>query len=79
MIEVGRFHDGFADYDLTSCGAGEGATPGHSSSLASGDGELVELTIEGRRRSFLIAVVAADHQSDPLWSSFLAIEMEPAR
>lgn len=79
LIEVKRFHDGFADYDLTSCGTSGGAAPDHSSSLKSGVGELVDLTIEGRKRNFLIAVVAADHRKSPLWSSFLAIEMEAGR
>ena len=86
VIEAVRFR-GFADYDLRRCDAAEGAEPDHSSSLASGDGELVELTIEGERRSFLIAVVAADHRSplerpdpnEPPWSTFLVIEMESAR
>ncbi len=85
-IEAVRFR-GFADYDLRRCDAAEGAKPDHSSSLASGDGELVELVIEGERRSFLVAVVAADHRSpqdrpdpkEPPWSTFLVIEMESAR
>lgn len=71
-IEALRFN-GFADYDLRRCDAPEGAPPDHSSSLASGDGELVTLTIEGNRRSFLIAVVAADHRAnlnEPPWSTF---------
>ena len=85
-IEAVRFH-GFADYDLRRCDAAEGAEVDHSSSLDNDDGELVELTIEGERRSFLIAVVGADHrppqehsnQNEPPWSSFLVIEMESAR
>ena len=82
-IEAVRFR-GFADYDLRCCDGAEGAKPDHSSSLASGDGELV---VEGERRSFLVAVVAADHRSpqdrpdpkEPPWSTFLVIEMESAR
>ena len=77
-IEAVRFN-GFADYDLRRCDAADGAEPDHTSSLDNDVGELVELTIEGERRSFLIAVVGADHQNEPLWSSFLVIEMQSAR
>ena len=76
QIEVVRF-SGFADYDLRRCNAAPGAQPDHSSSLRSGQGELVLLTIQGQPRSFLIAVVAADHQSNPPWSTFFAVEMLP--
>ena len=76
LLEVVHFADGFAKYDLTVCGAGEGEPPAHQSSLASGDGELVWLTIEGRRRAFLIAVVGANHQETPPWSTFLVVEMK---
>ena len=75
LIRVVHFDDGFAKYDLTACGAGEGEPPAHQSSLASGDGELVWVTIKGRRRAFMIAVVAANHQEIPPWSTFLVIEM----
>ena len=80
-IEAIRF-SGFADYDLRQCDAQESAPPDHSSSLASGDGELVTLTIEGERRSFLIAVVAADHRAnpnEPPWSTFFVTEMISGR
>ncbi len=84
-IEVVRFHE-FADYDLRRCDAVEGAEANYSSSLDNDTGELLELTIEGRRRHFLIAVVGADHRppqerpdpNEPPWSSFLVIEMESA-
>ena len=69
-IEAVRFN-GFADYDLRRCDAADGAEADLTSSLDNDAGELVELTIEGERRSFLIAVVGADHQNEPLWSSFL--------
>ncbi len=74
QIEVVRFN-GFADYDLRRCDAEAGAPPNHSSSLRSGEGELVLLTILGQQRSFVIAVVGADHRSSTPWSAFLAIEM----
>ena len=77
-IEAVRFN-GFADYDLRRCDAADGAEADLTSSLDNDAGELVELTIEGERRSFLIAVVGADHQNEPLWSSFLVIEMQSAR
>ena len=74
-IRVNRFHDGYADYDLFVCGT-QADVPDHASSLARGDSELVELVIEGRRRRFLMAVVAAAHQQAPFWSSFLVTELE---
>ena len=85
-IEAVRFH-GFTDYDLRRCDAAAGSEADNSSSLNNDDGELVELMIEGKRRSFLIAVVGADHRprqersdpSKPPWSSFLVIEMESVR
>ena len=75
-IKVVRFQDGFADYDLTRCDAPAESKPDHSSSLASGDGEIVKLKMKGEHRSFLVAIVAADHRHDPPWSTFLVIEME---
>ena len=82
-IEVVRFHE-FTDYDLRRCDDAEGAEAYYSSSLDNDAGELLELTIEDRRRRFLIAVVGADHRppqerpdsNEPPWSSFLVIEME---
>lgn len=76
-IEVVRL-SGFTDYDLRRCNAAEGGAPDYSSSLDNHSGELVELTIEGERRSFLIGVVAADHRpnpNEPPWSTFFVIEM----
>ena len=74
-----RFRDGYADYDIRRCNAVKEAPPDYSSSLRSGDVELVELKIERTRRSFLVAVVAADHTSSnpnkPPWSAFLVIEI----
>ena len=88
-IEVMRFYQvssadsrGLADYDLRRCDAPDEARPDHSSSLANGDGELISLTIEGRRRSFLIAVVAADHRPNldiPRWSTFFVTEIVSGR
>ena len=80
-IEVVRF-SGFTDYDLRQCDAAEGAAPDHSSSLDNHSGELVELTIEGQNRSFLVGVVAADHRpntNEPPWSTFFVIEMVSGR
>ena len=77
-IEAVRF-SGFAEYDLRSCDGAEGSPPDYSSSLYSGDAEIVQLVIDGRQRYFLIAVVASDHQlgsTEPAWSTFLVIEME---
>jgi len=74
QIEVVEFR-GYADYDLRRCGAASNAGPDHSSSLSSGQGEFVPLTIQDQHRIFMIAVVGADHQSNPPWSAFLAIEI----
>ena len=76
-IEVVRI-SGFTDYDLRQCDAAEGVAPDYSSSLDNHSGELVELTIEGQRRSFLVGIVAADHRpssNEPPWSTFFVIEM----
>ena len=77
-IEVVRF-SGFTDYDLRRCDTTEGSEPDYSSSLDNHSGELVELTIEGKRRSFLVGVVAANHRPnppEPPWSTFFVIEIE---
>ena len=76
-IVVVRFA-GFTDYDLRQCDAAEGDAPDYSSSLDNHSGELVELTIEGQRRTFLVGIVAADHRpnsNEPPWSTFFVIEM----
>ena len=70
-----RFDRGYADYEVFVCGGSGDAAPDHESSLASGDGELVELEIGGDTRHFLIAVLAANHLKSPFWSSFLVTEM----
>ena len=70
-----RFDQGYADYEVFVCGAADDAAADHESSLASGDGELVELEIGGETRHFLIAVLAANHLESPFWSSFLVTEM----
>ena len=56
---------GFANYDLRRCDAVCGAEADYSSRFNNDDGELVELAIEGKRRSFLIVVVDADHRPPP--------------
>ncbi len=76
LLEVSKFDNEFADFHLTRCGSAEGAVPDHSSSLASGQSEIVGLEIEGRRREFLIAVAGARHWTDPAFSTFVVVEME---
>ncbi len=75
-LRAERFDSSYADYSLFTCGTADESTADHQSSLASGQSELVELTIEGFRRNFLISVLAANHQEQPLWSSFLVTELE---
>ena len=70
-LRVDRFYDGFTVYEVLPCGS----TQPTRSSLASKQAELHHFTIQGRRRSFVIAIVAADHRTSPFWSSFLVIEM----
>ena len=80
-IEVVRF-SGFTDYDLRRCDAAEGAAADYTSSLDNHSGELVELMIEGQRRSFLVGIVAADHNpksKEPPWSTFFVLEMVSGR
>ena len=75
QIRVDRFYESAAVYNVRPCSS----TDSVKSSLASGEAELHELTIDGRRRTFVIAVVAADHRTSPYWSSFLVIEMVERR
>ena len=75
-LRAERFDSSYADYSLFACGTADESTADHHSSLAPGQSELVELTIDGDRRNFLISVLAANHQEQPFWSSFLVTEME---
>jgi len=75
LIRVNRFEDGYADHEIYPCGSNEPV----ESSLRSGEGELHRLSVNGRLRNFVVAVVAADHRAPPFWSSFVVIEMvQPA-
>jgi len=76
LLRAERFDGGYADYSLFACGTADESTADYQSSLAPHQSELVELTIDGDRRNFLISVLAANHQDQPLWSSFLVTEME---
>ncbi|MYE99719.1 MAG: hypothetical protein F4234_06010 [Gammaproteobacteria bacterium] len=75
LVQVNRFEDDFADYEVSPCDSDQRV----ESSLRPGQGELHRFTIDGESRSFVIAVVAADHRTSPFWSSFLVMEMVPAR
>lgn len=66
---------GFTDYTLRLCDSSDDSGPDHTSTLNNRAAELVMLTVQNRKRIFLIGVVAADHQSDPAWSAFVAFEM----
>ena len=74
LIQVNRFEDGFADYEVSPCNSDQRV----ESSLRPGQGELHRFTINGENRSFVVSVVAADHRTSPFWSSFLVMEMVPA-
>ena len=76
LLRAERFDGGYADYSLFTCDTADESTADYQSSLAPGQSEFVELTIDGDRRNFLISVLAANHQEQPLWSSFLVTEME---
>lgn len=71
QISVDRFYESAALYRVRPCGSDEVVR----SSLAAGNAELHHFVIAGKPRTFVIAVVAADHQTSPFWSSFLVIEM----
>lgn len=71
LIQVNRFEDDYTDYEVFPCDSDERL----ESSLRLGEGELHRLTIDGRPRNFVVAVVAADHRAPPFWSSFVVIEM----
>lgn len=73
-IEARRFY-GFTDYALRLCDSPEDAEPDHVSTLNNRAAEIVRLTVQDRRRTFLVGVVAADHRSDPQWSRFIAFEI----
>lgn len=66
---------GFTDYALRLCDSPEDAGPDHKSTLNNRAAEVVVLAVQNRKRAFLIGVVAADHQSDPAWSTFVAFEI----
>ncbi len=71
QLSVERFYESSAVYEVRPCDSDETIR----SSLSSGTAELHQLMIEDRLRSFVIAVVAADHRTSPFWSSFLVIEL----
>lgn len=73
-IEVKRFSDSAARIEVRPCASDE-SEPIEEVHLKKGDAHYFQLTIKGRLRSFLISVVAANHQVSPFWSSFLVIEM----
>lgn len=75
QIPVRRFYEGAALYEVSPCDSDEVV----SSSLASGRADLHRLAIGGRERTFVIAVISADHMTSPLWSSFIVIEMVERR
>ena len=74
-ITVQRFYESAALYDVRPCDSADVVT----SSLAPGHADLHRLVIDGRQRTFVVAVVSADHQTSPFWSSFLVIEMVERR
>lgn len=73
LIQVNRFEDDFADYEVSPCDSDQRV----ESSLRPGQAELHRFTMNGEDRSFVVSVVAADHQTSPFWSSFLVMEMVP--
>lgn len=86
-IEVVKFQDSFADYNVFRCDTEDPVQPDHKSRLGPHQAELLRLPIQNADRSFLIALVAADHQgledaelrepgeSVAFWSSFLVVEI----
>jgi len=70
-IRVKRFGDGYADYEVRSCGSDEVI----ESRLRRRQGELHKLKIGDELRSFVVLLVAANHQTSPFWSSFVVVEV----
>lgn len=70
-IRVKRFADGYADYEVRSCGSDEVI----ESRLRRRQGELHKLKIGDELRSFVVLLVAANHQTSPFWSSFVVVEV----
>ena len=70
-IRVKRFEDGYADYEVRSCGSDEVV----ESRLRKRQGELHKLKIGDELRSFVVLLVAANHQTSPFWSSFVVVEV----
>ncbi len=77
-LRVLSFAESYADYEVFPCGSDDTKSQ-FTSSLAPHQAEPVNLTIDGRERRFLVAVVAADHIQEPLWSSFLVMELVQGR
>ena len=75
QITVRRFYESAAVYEVRSCHSSEIVT----SSLVAGHADLHRFTFGDDERTFVIAVVAADHMTAPFWSSFLVIEMVERR
>lgn len=71
QLSVAQFYESAAVYEMSPCDSDQTVR----SSLKPGQAELHQITVEGRRRTFVVAVVAADHRTSPFWSSFLVIEM----
>lgn len=71
QIYVERFYEDAAVYQVRPCDGGDPIR----SSLGSGEANTHKFTINGEDYAFVVTVVAADHQTEPFWSSFLVIEM----
>ncbi len=70
-IRVKRFENSYTDYEIRPCGSDEVV----KSSLRQRQGELHKLKIGDELRSFVVMVVAANHQVSPFWSSFVVVEV----
>lgn len=77
LVRAIKFDNEQTDFEVTPCGTSN-AELRKRSSLFKREAILMSLTIEGSERLFLIAILSADHTSEPLWSNFLVIELKEA-
>ena len=68
--------EGHTHFEVIPCDStGEGDI--RKSSLKSDQGEKFEIEFEGKsKRTFIVAVVSANHQTTPPWSRFVVIELD---
>jgi hypothetical protein len=68
--------EGHTHFEVTPCNSMEDGNV-RTSSLKSDQGEKFEIEFDGKKkRTFIIAVVSANHETNPPWSRFVVIELD---